>query len=97
MYKGDRIEMTAIIVLFIAIAAACIGGCSTMTPDEREALHARNVINWERCKVEYASVYKKTRTNHGHRRGFPHKAYEIRDDLLVNNCRRVLGKYWVDL
>lgn len=70
--------------------------CSSLddiSEDEREWRKAIDVENWELCQLAYRQEGVAIRHNHIHSRYI--RWYEIRDDLVVNNCAVILGDYWI--
>ena len=93
-----------------AINAACFNevACVTEQTDaalatlkeerqfEREARRAIDLENWEMCESAYSvSRYYTIHLNHRHCRTCRDRAWMIRRDLSVNNCRQVLRDYWI--
>lgn len=74
-----------------------LAGCATLTEKEKEERAYNEQIdreNWELCQEVYRRSGVATYSRHSHHN--QHRPHEIRDDLMVNECRRVLGPYWAD-
>ena len=70
-------------------------GCATeLTPDEREYRDNENAAKWELCKEIYKAHGKPTISYHDHGPHKTHKAWEVRDDLMHNQCHRLLRGVW---
>ena len=62
---------------------------------EQEARFAIDTENWETCKLVYSNELVPTISTHTHRKGRTHRSWEVKDDLNLNYCRFILGKYWI--
>lgn len=86
--------MARLIAILIALALA---GCATpLTEEEREYQHQINRENLAMCEKAYLKAGRAMVSDHGHDRGTKHTNSQIRRDLRVNRCKRVLGKYWAE-
>lgn len=71
-------------------------GCAPLTETERfqrEYDHAVNEERWAECQRIYKNARVPTVSDHAHIAGWPHKPWQVRDDLLLNNCDSLL-KDW---
>ena len=71
--------------------------CSPLTEREQEEKAYNDEIdrqNWELCQEIYKKAGVATYSRHAHKGR--HRSHEVRDDLFLNNCRKVLGPYWAD-
>lgn len=66
-------------------------GCTATDEVDREYEDAINAEKWEACKQIYAKYSIPTVSYHEHRRGRPHRPYEVEEDLRVNSCNLLLG------
>ncbi len=82
---------------FFLLVLALLGACSPLQP--KEGLREGELIareNWRMCALAYKKAGRYTVHNY-HRSGTSvPKYYQIKEDLVINNCRRVLGPYWID-
>lgn len=85
-----------LLLLFFFAFLVGLGGCATYTPEEREWRQGIDAENWTLCQLAYRQAGKPTWSKHDHRRHLPHRSHEIAEDLMVNNCRMVLGEQWID-
>ncbi len=76
-------------------------GC-TITPEERQRLLDRSVIdqeNWRMCELVYTKAGAPTwHLGHTHMRPLRGSARReaLRSDLRNNSCRQILRDYWAD-
>ena len=76
-----------------------LSGCAgqALTEDDlfdREWREGIDANNWAMCKQAYRQVNTPTQSNHTHRRGRTHRPYEIKSDLVANQCMMTLRNYW---
>ncbi len=66
--------------------------------DEREWRQGIDRENWVMCTFVYSKSSGHFMVHYDHRisRLRPHKIWEIRDDLVKNDCRRIMRKMWVE-
>lgn len=79
--------------LFFLLLTACV----PLTEREKEERAYNDEIdrqNWELCQEIYRRSGVATYSRHTHQG--KHKDHEVRDDLTMNNCRKILGPYWAD-
>jgi len=96
----DRIELSCIALICGALAIAVLCGCSAtpLNPLDRQLQHAIDAENWDLCQRSYnktRDTRMASRHDHSRRHGGRHTTWEVRQDLIINNCRVVLGKYWI--
>ena len=70
-----------------------MASCATVNTDEFEYRDAENAIKWEECQRVYRDRGIPTLSYHHHQRGAPHKPWDVREDLSVNQCDAVLGEW----
>lgn len=75
-----------VIAMFLALA-----GCAVT--EESEYREQVDKANWLNCESAYARQGKPTYHDHLHERA---GKWEIRSDLSMNNCRRVIGDEWLE-
>lgn len=78
------------------LALLLLAGCaSQLTPEEAEWQEGIDRENWRNCTTVYRNHGKPTISKHplpgGHNRWF-----NLKNDLVYNNCERLLGDYWID-
>jgi len=87
--------MRALLLLFIV-------GCAPLTElevEERAWRAGINLQNWELCELAYRQSGKPTwHVGHSHKHpgSMAQRAWNVRDDLRVNFCKSILGKYWAE-
>ena len=69
-------------------------GCTSMTPEEAEYRNGEDMVMWEMCQDAYEYLGRATVSTHSHRRGERHDPFEVRQDLKLNRCRRLLKDVW---
>lgn len=87
--------MNLAMLLFIVIV---ISSCAeTKTKDEIEWDRQMARENWALCEEAYQrSGIPTYHAGHIHTRYSKAKIEHVRSDLSHNNCRRVLGSYWIN-
>lgn len=90
--------MVGLRVLLLVLLTGCAG--NFFTPDQLEWRHSIDIENWDNCEAVYNHYGVPTfHINHSHSIRSVRRitTFDIRDDLMVNRCRGVLGKkYWID-
>ena len=82
-----RLVKLAILLLGVGFAS-----CSTLPPEEAEWRRLVDRSNWELCEGAYKAAGKYTlHLEHDHRDPKRVHPRDIKQDLLVNSCRQVLG------
>ena len=83
--------------LWYPVALALLVGCvsAAINSEEREYREAIDKENWGMCMAAYQRAGKPTYHFYHRGHGDP-KPYQIKEDLVVNGCKRVLGRYWVE-
>lgn len=80
------------------LATVILTGCAgTLTQEEIEWRDGIDRENWRNCERVYQQ--QRIATIHIDHRHGPRdrvRAWDIRSDLHVNNCRAILGDYWAD-
>ena len=69
-----------------------LAGCAAM-PEESLDRYRIDEANWLNCAYVYKREGKITYHEHIHEKA---GKWEIRSDLSLNNCRRVLGDEWLE-
>lgn len=91
---GIRGSIFSAIVL-ILVATAMGGGCaSNITTDEREMQRFRDYERWQICREAYRIKGGVWFSNYHLKRNAKPKHHQVKSDLTINECRRVLGKHW---
>ena len=65
-------------------------GCAAAPIDSFQSDKDR--YDWESCRLVYKQSGVHTYSTHVHQRGRKHRDWEIRDDLVYNNCASILGR-----
>lgn len=77
-------------------------GCAELTQAQKEQRTWKDGIdaeNWQMCKLAYEQAGVPTlHMDHSHRvpTGSIQDRFNTKSDLTINQCRFVLGEYWVD-
>ena len=69
-------------------------GCTPITPDklaDREYRRNEDALMWDACQRAHTRAMK---SMHSHDRGRRHRPEDIRSDLTLNHCKRILGDDW---
>ena len=94
--------MKIVIVLLALLMAGC---ATTLTEEEqqekafeREWKRGIDAENWRMCELMYKQAGKQTlHVDHQHNRRGPPRHWEIKSDLMYNQCRMYLKKeYWAE-
>ena len=80
-YRWERYSLWLLVIL------ALTGCASTLTPEEREWRAAIDAENWALCE----RVYREARVMIVYT-----EPSMVKRDLVVNECKRVLGDYYAD-
>lgn len=84
----------------IVLASLLLCGCATaddITKEEREYRQAVDLANWKLCEEIYLAYGKPTfHKGHTHRIKNISSNHYVRQDLMSNNCKRLLksGGLW---
>lgn len=90
-----------IIILLVTLLIMHSSGCAVLTEEESELRLQLDRENWALCEYAYelggvATLHIDHIHRNGHVYGMP-EHHAIVSDLMYNNCRLVLGKYWAEL
>jgi hypothetical protein len=69
-----------------------LAGCATVDEDT-EYRDAENANKWAECQRIYRDLGAPTVSHHHHQRGRSHKSWEIREDLVLNQCSTLVRDY----
>lgn len=70
-----------------------LSGCaSTMTDDEREYEQAEDYHQLALCEKVYEQLGAQMVSHHMHRDGRRHRHWEVKEDLRLNQCDRLLRR-----
>ena len=90
----ETFKLLALVFLFL-------GGCATTLTDEERAVRewkrGVDMENWLICENIYAYHGKATmHVDHVHRNNNSVSPVMIKQDLSVNDCRKILGDYYME-
>jgi hypothetical protein len=96
MAKWGLILMNWAILALVAAAFLLGGGCATSSMEDREYRRQVDAHNWDQC----AALYKVHRTatfhrDHTHSSGRV-REWDVKTDLMDNNCRQLLGDSYLN-
>ena len=80
----------AVLTLVVCLILAC--SSAPLTPEEREYAQVERTEQWRICKSIYRAAGMPTYSTHMHSKNRKHKDWEVRDDLLDNQCRMILKR-----
>lgn len=87
-----------LVVIVFAVAVVSLYGCATISEEEqfrREYNESLDRERWQLCQRIYRQHGKYTVSRHSHdrrRTSGRHGPSEVKDDLIVNQCRMVIGR-----
>ena len=80
----------------ILLVTLLVVGCKTLTPEEQEWRQGIDKENLGLCLGLYKRKGEPWYSTHSHGEHDKHRPSEIREDLMVNQCRLALGKEYIN-